>query len=137
MRNTQQRRAILQQLRQTKSHPTAHELYELVRRQIPNISLGTVYRNLQRLATIGEIRVLRSGGQTRFDGETVPHDHVRCVRCGRVADAPAPQPSLTAPAEEHVEGFKIVGYRLEWLGICPTCAAQDRAATPTEELSPA
>jgi len=126
MRNTRQRREILRQLRNTKKHPTAQELYELVRRVVPNISLGTVYRNLQRLVAVGEIRALKAGGQTRFDGDTAPHAHVRCVQCGRVADAPAPQPTLQPPAGPEVEGFTIVGYQLEWLGICPQCAANDQ-----------
>jgi len=128
MRNTRQRREILQQLRNTKKHPTAQELHELVRRVLPNISLGTVYRNLQRLVAAGEIRALKAGGRTRFDGDTAPHTHVRCVQCGRVADAPAPELTIHAPTGPEVEGFTIVGYQLEWLAICRQCAAksQDR-----------
>lgn len=134
MRNTKQRSEILRQLRSSKSHPTAQELYELVRRVVPNISLGTVYRNLQRLAAAGEIRALKAGGQTRFDGDTAPHGHIRCVQCGRVADAPAPQQTLQPPAGPELEGFVIVGYQLEWLGICPQCAAkkQDQSAQRTQ-----
>ena len=86
-RNTPQRRVILEELQKTSSHPTAAELYAKVRRRLPRISLGTVYRNLDLLAEMGKIQKLDlAGGETRFDGNPEPHCHMRCVRCGRVDD---------------------------------------------------
>ena len=90
-RNTQQRRIILEELQGVRSHPTAVDLYELVRHRLPKISLGTVYRNLELLSRQGTIRKLDFGGEeARFDGDLMRHEHVRCVRCGRMEIFTAP-----------------------------------------------
>jgi Fur family transcriptional regulator, ferric uptake regulator len=84
-RMTSQRRIILEELRKTKTHPTADELYVVARKRLPKISLGTVYRNLDQLAESGEILKLEMCGcQKRFDGNTHEHFHARCQGCGRV-----------------------------------------------------
>ena len=86
-RITRQRVVILDELRKVRCHPTATGLYEIVRRQLPKVSLGTVYRNLELLARMGTIRKLEfSGTEARFDGDIGRHDHIRCVRCDRVDD---------------------------------------------------
>ena len=90
-RKTRQRQVILEELQAVTSHPTAVELYQLVRRRLPRVSLGTVYRNLDLLARMGLIeKKEHSGGEARFDANTAQHDHLRCVRCGRVDDLPTP-----------------------------------------------
>jgi Fur family ferric uptake transcriptional regulator len=123
-RNTRQRQVILEELTKLHDHPTAAELYEVVRQRLPRISLGTVYRNLELLASDGTIRKLEIGGApSRFDGNTMPHCHVRCVRCGRVDDIPATAAELHAPNLKDLSGYEILGYRLEFNGICPACAA--------------
>ena len=82
-RMTRQRAVILEELRKVKTHPTADELYSIVRERLPRISLGTVYRNLDFLADTGEIRRLEAAGTTkRFDGDISWHQHVRCIHCG-------------------------------------------------------
>jgi len=79
LRITRQRRVILEELQRTKSHPTADELYRKVRRRLPRISLGTVYRNLELLSRSGLIRKLEiGGGKMRFDGIVEPHYHIHC-----------------------------------------------------------
>ena len=86
-RNTRQRKVILEELKKLKCHPTATELYEAARSRIPKISLGTVYRNLELLASNGIIKKLEfSGAEARFDGNTSKHYHARCIHCGRVDD---------------------------------------------------
>ncbi|MBW2321808.1 MAG: transcriptional repressor [Deltaproteobacteria bacterium] len=86
---TKQRQVILEELRQLKTHPSADEIYKVVRRRLPRISLGTVYRNLEVLAKMGEIQKLElSGSIKRYDWNTNKHYHIRCVRCDRVDDAP-------------------------------------------------
>ncbi|UCE27452.1 MAG: transcriptional repressor [Candidatus Coatesbacteria bacterium] len=121
LRMTEQRRVILEELRKVKTHPTADEVYELVRRRLPRISMGTVYRNLDILSESGEILKLDSGPQMRFDGDTKDHYHVRCVRCGRVGDLHVePIPGLDKFVGSGRE-FDIIGYRLEFIGICPSC----------------
>lgn len=124
-RMTRQRAVILEELRKTKSHPTADELYSIVRERLPRISLGTVYRNLDFLADSGEIRRLEAAGSTkRFDGDISWHQHVRCLRCGRIGDV---MQSLATPSVDgiQVEGFfSIVGSRIEFDGICDECAGR-------------
>ncbi|MBQ3059001.1 MAG: transcriptional repressor [Desulfovibrio sp.] len=126
-RMTRQRAVILEELRKTKSHPTADELYSIVREHLPRISLGTVYRNLDFLADSGEIRRLESAGSIkRFDGNLAHHQHVRCVCCGRIGDV---IPPVHTPAFDglSVEGFTSVhDARLEFDGICDDCAARQQ-----------
>jgi len=119
---TRQRKAVLGELRKADDHPTADQLYERVRENMPRISLGTVYRNLELLAVTGAIRVVGAPGGRRYDGELTAHHHVRCTNCGRLDDVHAdvtlehPRSSRLAP------GYKLTGYQVEFLGRCPACA---------------
>ena len=123
---TRQRKIILEELRKTTSHPSADAIYESVRRQLPNISLGTVYRNLEILSRNGKILKLElCGYQKRFDGNPNPHDHVRCVRCGRIEDLPT---NILDDFKGKVcpsTSFEVLGCRLEFSGICPDCKAKE------------
>ena len=137
-RNTPQRRVILEELQKVASHPTAVELYESVRRRMPRISLGTVYRNLELLAKTGTIRKLTFGGtEARFDGNPDCHYHVRCVRCGRVDDLDGlpPEPVPVEPGQ--AGGYRILGHRLEFVGICPHCRSEseERDIKPQHEAA--
>ena len=124
-RKSRQRQVILDEIQRLSSHPSAAELYEIVRRRLPRISLGTVYRNLELLAQSGVIRKLESGGsEARFDGNVEPHYHVRCVRCGRVDDAPGLPGDLLKDEIRDLGGYKVIGYRLELAGICPACRSK-------------
>ena len=79
-RMTQQRKVILEELNNLKTHPTADDLYQVVKVKVPRISLGTVYRNLEILSSDGLIKKLEIGGaQKRFDGDLSDHHHVRCT----------------------------------------------------------
>ena len=127
-RNTPQRQVILEELRKVESHPTAVEVYALVRRSLPRISLGTIYRNLDRLAAAGQIRKLAlSGSEARFDGRLDPHDHVRCVACGCVADVNGLADDVALRGLTEAGGYEVLGYRLEFEGICPKCKAEAAA----------
>ena len=130
MRITKQRQLILEQLRKLRSHPTADDMYHLLRRQMPKISLGTVYRNLELLSEEGLIQKLDVGGtQKRFDGNPENHYHVRCLRCGRVDDVELePDSSIEAEARRLTD-YEIVRHRLEFIGICPECRAARASAT--------
>lgn len=120
-RMTKQRMVILGELRKVNTHPTADEIYALVRRKIPRISLGTVYRNLDFLAESKEIIKLDSAGPTRrFDGDTRPHQHVRCTKCGRVGDLMSSLPALDFGSAT-AQGFTITNLRVEYDGICDDC----------------
>lgn len=127
-RMTRQRAVILEELRGMPHHPTADELYEAVRRRLPRVSLGTIYRNLDLLARGGAIRKLDMGGsQSRFDGETHDHCHVRCVGCGRIDDVPGRPIERIAMPERSANAYRIMGYRLEFDGLCPDCAEEEDA----------
>lgn len=124
-RMTRQRAVILEELRKVTSHPTADEVYSIVRERLPRISLGTVYRNLDFLAESGEILKLEAAGSTkRFDGNVSWHQHVRCIHCGRIGDVMTPQ---TPPdtAQLRVEGFVITGARVEYDGVCDRCSGKN------------
>ena len=122
-RNTRQRRVILEELTKLSSHPTAAELHEITRQRLPKISLGTVYRNLDLLARNGLIRKLETGrGEARFDGDLDHHYHLRCVRCGRVDDAHDLSTDFVTGEVKNLNGYEVLGFQLEFFGICPTCA---------------
>jgi Fur family transcriptional regulator, ferric uptake regulator len=122
LRLTRQRRLILGLLRSVKTHPTADELYEMVREKLPHISLGTVYRNLEIMAAEGIIRKLETAGtQKRFDGIVEEHYHVRCVRCGRVDDLPVKSIKAVDDAVVGMTDYQILSHHLEFAGLCPHC----------------
>ncbi len=103
-KNSKKRQVILEALAATTAHPTAQELYQQLKPDYPDLSLGTVYRNLSLFAKQGDVMsvgVFR--GQERFDARTEPHAHLHCVQCGRVIDVPLPgepEPQLCAPRPE-------------------------------------
>lgn len=127
IRMTTQRRVILEELRKVDSHPTADKVYEMVRKRLPRISLATVYRNLELLADRGLIQKYELGGsQRRFDGNPGNHYHLRCIRCGRLDDAPVPPVSAIERTLRENTDYEIVGHRLEFQGICPACRQAER-----------
>ncbi len=122
-RNTRQRAVILEELRNVTSHPTASELYDLARKRLPKLSLGTVYTNLELLARTGVIRKLEIGGSAaRFDGDTQRHYHVHCVRCGRVDDTHDVPDDFLRTGDVNFGGYEILDSYLGFIGICPACA---------------
>jgi Fur family ferric uptake transcriptional regulator len=121
-RTTVQRQVILEELKKLKTHPTADELYQRVRKLIPRISLGTVYRNLERLVDEGLALRLDSGlGPRRYDGFTKKHYHIQCVDCYRLDDIMLklkPEPKYKYP---RLTDYAVQGFRVEFFGICPVC----------------
>lgn len=130
IKHSKQRDAILEYLHSTTSHPTADTVYENVREKLPNISLGTVYRNLNMLADSGEILRLSCGGASdRYDGTVTPHYHFLCRQCGNVSD-------LAMSGLEHINviagaGFAgtIEGHVTYFFGICPACSCTKVTST--------
>ncbi len=126
-RNTKQRQVILEELQKLESHPSAAALYETVRGRLPNISLGTVYRNLELLAEMGMIRKLHIGqAEARFDARTEAHYHVSCVECGRLDDVEDVSPGLVDDSIKSTKGFEIIGHHLQFFGRCPDCRARGK-----------
>ncbi len=129
-RLTKQRRVILEELSSMRSHPTAFEVYEAVRSRIPDISLGTVYRNLGLLSSRGVIKKLEvAGHKTRFDANTEKHYHVRCMFCGRIDDVPLKGITIDSETIARETGYKVLGERIEFYGICPDCLEKDGGNT--------
>lgn len=129
-RMTHQRQVILEEVRNDHDHPTADEIYEKVRKRLPRISMGTVYRNLDVLTSCGLIRKIEPGRpQMRFDGETAEHYHTICKRCGKVEDAPIEPTDNTLELLEKALGkltrYGIFGHRLEFIGLCRECLKRE------------
>ena len=120
-RMTVQRSVILEELRKLRTHPTADEIYHVVRQRLPRISLGTVYRNLEHLTHTRDILKLNLGGNvTRFDGCCEERYHAACLACGRIFDIPAEalpkiSPTLSEP------GFQVTDVRISFEGYCAAC----------------
>lgn len=110
-------------LRKTTSHPSASTVYEEMRKRIPDISLGTVYRTLGILREDGAIQELPYEGHSHYDARTDNHYHIVCLSCGSVADADLDQIAEDLTARLQVPGFRVVSHRLELLGYCTDCLA--------------
>ncbi len=121
-RMTKQRKAILEALKETDTHPTADEIYEEVKKEIPNISLGTIYRNLNVLEEMDEIMVLDYGSTySRFDGCADNHYHFQCKECEEIYDLDMEiRENLENKVEENYP-FTVDNHRLEFYGLCPSC----------------
>ncbi len=122
LKYSRQREAIKEFLASTTEHPTADTVYLHVREEFPHISLGTVYRNLNLLADIGEaIKITTPHGGDRFDGVTAPHYHVLCTECRRVMDLDMPVlQSVNELAGEKFNG-RIYSHNALFYGICSNC----------------
>lgn len=119
MRNTRQREEILDFLRSKREHYTAVQIYDAVRQKIPDISLGTVYRNLGKLVEGGEVVTVGTEDRSLcYDGFTLPHDHFVCTGCKKIFDF---EFKHTEPKGIISSGFEIEYERTVYYGICPIC----------------
>jgi Fur family transcriptional regulator, peroxide stress response regulator len=125
-RKSVHRDTILKVVMNTKSHPGANWVYDQVRKEIPNISMGTVYRNLKLLAQVGQIRELDiPGSASRFDGSTSKHQHLICEKCGRIFDL---DEAVDLKVEARIfqkNGFKVRRQYLKFIGLCSDCQKQE------------
>jgi Fur family ferric uptake transcriptional regulator len=128
-RSTRQRQVILEEVKRSRIHPTADEIYERVRSRLPRVSLGTVYRNLDVLAANGDIVKLDPGRtQMRFDGNLEAHYHMTCIHCGRIEDLPLTASDnpidILEKMTSHLTKYGVFGHKLEFVGVCAACAAK-------------
>lgn len=122
-RYSRQRERIYQAVHASQEHPSAQMVYDLLREEMPRLSLGTVYRNLHQMAQEGMLQELE-GPTARFDACLAPHAHIRCTCCGRVMDLSAlEEPAPVRSAAE--AGWQVERYSLMLEGICPACAGKD------------
>ena len=139
LKKSRQREAILMFLKDRKDHPTADTVYENVRKEYPNISLGTVYRNLTLLSEIGIIQKLKMGSTApdRFDYNAAPHYHFLCRQCGSVMDLEVDNlESINTFAGIRFPG-KIEGHVAYFYGLCPECFrnAEENSAAKASKKS--
>lgn len=124
-RNTIQCALVLEAVKQLHSHATADEVYDLVSKEYPNIGKATVYRNLQRLSELGQIRKIEvPEGADRYDHICTNHYHIRCVKCGRVFDVDMPYMAELEKSAKNLQGFQSVGHDIMFRGVCPDCQEQ-------------
>ena len=127
LKHSKQRDAIYEFLMSSKEHPSADIVYENVRKDFPNISLGTVYRNLNLLVEIKKvIKITMKDGSDRFDGTTAPHYHFVCNECGCVKDLEMePIALVEKEASEHTKDL-IVNHEINFFGICEECKKRSK-----------
>ena len=121
LKHSKQRDAILTELRSRKDHPTAEDLYFTLKAEMPNLSLGTVYRNLNMLASDGVILKISFEGADRYDGNKELHYHFQCLECGRVTDVDMPTfDDINSKAQAYAKG-RIDTHELIFSGVCDEC----------------
>lgn len=128
-RRTRQLAAVRKVVSESTDHPTADLVYERVRQAVPTISLGTVYRNLEKLKTAGELRVVHTlGAQRHYDKRTDNHCHVECTSCGAVADLDLDSLDLLPGARDAKAStdFEIHAWHVSAAGLCPACNKKRR-----------
>lgn len=119
-RNTKQLEVIWDAIKDDTSHPTADQIYDRVRKLIPKISLGTVYRNLQKLVADQRLQVLMQGRSQHFDPLLKHHQHFICERCDRVYDIYCEAPSEIALPDQ---GFTVSSQQVALYGTCRNCSS--------------
>lgn len=125
LKYSRQREAIKNYLISTRVHPTADMVYSKIREEYPNISLGTVYRNLSLLVEIGEaVKVPSFDGCDHFDGDTSMHYHFICTGCGSITDLDKDMvgnlDEINKRANRNFDG-NIEGSSIHFFGKCSDC----------------
>lgn len=121
-RNTKQLKVIWDTIKDDSSHPTADQVYARVRERFPNVSLGTVYRNLQKLVADEKLQVLMIGRAQHFDPLVKRHQHFICEKCGRIFDVLVDTRDEIKPAKLPHAGFKVMSHQLAFYGACKHCS---------------
>ena len=123
MRYSHQRERIFRAVCESDAHPTASMVYECLHAEMPKLSLGTVYRNLNQLSDAGRLKKIPlPDGSCRFDKTTASHSHIVCEICGQVADVTLPSLTALERAIEEETSFKLSSYDVVMQGVCGVCA---------------
>ena len=123
LRRTPQRTAVLKALVSNPTHPRIEEIFQIVVKEFPMISLATIYKTISTLKEIGEVRELGfNEGGSRYDSASEPpHAHLICVKCQKISDVEAADLTQLSNDVYRQSGYQIVDQRLDFLGVCPTC----------------
>ena len=127
MRYSHQRESVYKAVLRSPVHPTANMVYEQLKGELPRLSLGTVYRNLNQLSDAGRLKKIPlSDGGCRFDGTTREHSHVICTSCGKVADVTPPTLRAIEQDVERETAFTLTRCDVVLYGLCADCAGKER-----------
>ena len=121
-KRSKQRDKVLDVVRSTESHPTADWVFHEVRKELPNVSLATVYRNLNLLAESGEINEVLCDGQLRFDANKKEHFHFICRSCNGIFDIE--EKRVDSPDFKLPRGYIVENVKMDFYGLCPDCTAK-------------
>ena len=123
-RNTRQKAVVFQVVRDSNDHPTAEVIYERAKKELPTISLGTVYRILKELVSEGKIKEIVVNKQSHFDRRTDFHHHFICKKCGKIEDVDTPLCRYTCKKVEQ-KGFIVEEIEYKFYGLCNKCAEKE------------
>ena len=118
MRYSRQRNIIKDIVFSTNLHPNADWIYHEAKNFIPSISLGTVYRNLKQLSKMGIIKTIYDGSVARFDWNTHPHNHLKCIECGRITDVKIDKTNNLTDKISDNHSFDVHDIEVTFIGTC-------------------
>jgi Fur family peroxide stress response transcriptional regulator len=123
MRLTPQRTAVCQLLAESEAHPTAAMIYDELKPRFDSLSLATVYNTLDALVKIGAVNVLGGAGDdsVHYDAETEPHVNLACLSCNKIVDIPSEHVHHLDAEIAEASGYKLLGARVLYYGLCPEC----------------
>ena len=124
LKYSRQRESIKSYLDTHRTHPTAETVYLDIKQEFPNISLGTVYRNLALLTDLGEIIKITTDGADRFDAHVEPHSHFICRKCHALFDIHMDDESFIDEKARQVFPGVIEGHSTQYYGLCAECAGK-------------
>jgi Fur family peroxide stress response transcriptional regulator len=122
---TPQRAAIYEEVAKSKAHPSAEQVYRIIRRRFPNISFDTVHRTLLTFSEIGVVDIVEDyGRRRRFDPDVEQHHHLHCIKCGKIADFRCDAYQSLEVPRAVLKGFAVLGKKVVLKGICRSCGAK-------------
>lgn len=133
MRLTPQRMAVCKLLVESDQHPTAAMIYDELRPQFPSLSLATIYNTLDTLVGLGAVNVLGHAGDdhVHYDADMDPHVNLACISCHRIVDIPSEHVQHLDSEISQASGYKLLGARVLYYGLCPECQTQPKEAVIT------
>jgi len=121
---TMQRRVILEAVLLREDHPSADQIFDIVKEKIPQVSRTTIYRVLDTLVELGSIRRVCQTGSVRFDGKVDRHHHLLCTQCGKILDLHDTKLNEISVPDQEMQGFLVDDFSVHFSGICPDCQKQ-------------
>ena len=132
-RNTHQKELILEAVQGENVHCTPDEILAIVREKDPGIGPATVYRNLNLFLQEGQIQKVEGPGWSYFDGNPKPHDHLHCIRCGKITDYPSAYNRRMDRTAEEKTGSRVICHMTVYEGVCPACLAKEQAEQKSQQ----